>query len=72
MILRLPARLVSPYSHCPVGPFRHANGSALPINVLPFQPNVLAGAHPGSESKGEKCSVHRWQCKIQENLCLLE
>src|SRR5882672_7657957 len=49
----------------------HADGSALPVNILPLEPDVFAGTHSSGNGDSEQSSVHRGQRKFQEGSCLL-
>src|SRR5882672_83253 len=49
----------------------HADGSALPVNVLPLEPDVLAGTHSSGNGNTKQSPVHRRQRNFQENFGLL-
>ena len=36
----------------------HADSSALPVNVLPLEPDIFAGTHSSGDGQGEQGAVH--------------
>ena len=49
----------------------HADGSTLPVNVLPLEPDVFAGPHSSGDGNSKQSPVHRRQRNFQESLGLL-
>src|SRR5258708_14939969 len=49
----------------------HADCSALPVNVLPLEPDVLAGAHSSGDGNTKQSPVHRRQRNFQKTFGLL-
>src|SRR6266576_6715588 len=49
----------------------YADGSTLPVNVLPLEPDVLAGAHSSCNGNTEQSPVHRRQRNFQKSFGLL-
>src|SRR5882762_2398310 len=49
----------------------YADGSTLPVNVLPLEPDVLAGAHSSGNGNAKQSPVHRRQRNFQKSFGLL-
>lgn len=49
----------------------HADGFTFLVDVLPLEPDVLAGTHSSCDGNSQQSSVHRGRHKFQEGSCLL-